>query len=165
VTPDKIERAIALVDPMGLIHMGAPFDEYCSEAREIATILKGNFTDEDFLEAYLNIMNGSFGNSMVRLKNGERDNLIHFLREDVDVKQKFRLGNSYKVKDCPPFAGAIEIQRQTLVAGEIVTCVGRKSVPSTSDSHVFLMIRGQIFREQMKSIGESRSRWFLEEVS
>jgi len=163
VKSEKIERAIALVDPMGLIHMGAPFDEYCSEAREIASILKDGFTDADFLETYLNVMSGSFGKSMTRLNKNEGDDLLHFLRERVVVQQRFRVGDSYKVRNAA-FSGAIEFQRQPLKSGEIVTCVGHRSIAGTKDSYVSLMIRGQVFRRQMSHLDESRSRWFLEEV-
>lgn len=163
---ENIERAIALVDPLGLIHMGAPFDEYESEARNIYEIVGESFSDDKFLHSYLEVIRASFGpTAFTRFQVGEREQLLAALHDEVDPTTSFVAGQNYRVAP-HSLRGAIEIKQQPLVSGEIITCVSRQCAASSNGRDVFLMIRGTVYCQTADDhIDEARTRWYFEEVA
>lgn len=164
----RIERAIALLDPAGLICMGAPLEEYSSEAFEIFEVLKNRNFDEDFfLETYLKVMQKSFGNSTFdQLIDGEKDILLDVLLNELDANQEFIVGTTYKVVSRSFGIPELEFHfaGNLFSSGDVVSCVYNDFIPGIGKC-IYLLTNGAVIcATELSKFSEARARWFFEEV-
>lgn len=162
----KIERMLALIDPVGLIKMGAPVDEYSTEATNIHRLLRDDFTDSELLEAYLDAMHASFTPKIFKgFKNNDDRSIIHYVRDGVDPSMKFDEGQTYRVLDRPLGASLfLKLLGRSLRSSEIITCVGRTENVYSGHSMVMVLMEGSLHKAEISFVDEYRARWFFEEV-
>jgi hypothetical protein len=165
LTPFEIERALALVDPAGLIGMGAPLDEYSHEAFNIHQIVGDEFTDLEFEQAYLDVMTGSFTTKFFQgFKTSEDPSILIYLRDGIDPSMRFYRGAMYRVRNRsakPPVV--FEIAQQSVKSGDVITCLGRND-KHNGNSILFFLVNGYVVKDEFVGLEEFRLRWFFEEV-
>jgi hypothetical protein len=158
----KLERALVLVDPMGLIAMGAPFDEYSSEAEAVLRILGEVFSPEDLVDAITSVLNASFNGSFDKAHPDERKNLTDFYFEDINPAMRFHWGDTYKVIERQGVFPTLDLHGRKIRSGDIVTCLNREDF--LTSARVALMVDGEIQHHELSTVEEARMRWFFDEV-
>lgn len=137
---------------MGLICMGAPVDEYCSEAHATSIALPGNFDRVDFSKTCKQTIQDSFGKPVLGI-----DEVSDLLYDGVDAMKRFDRSGLYRSSK------RISLYDVSTNVGDILLILDRIDY---YDGKVRLnyFLHGQLFSEEFRVDDESRLRWFFEEV-
>lgn len=158
----RIERAIALVDPMGLLKIGAPLDEYSSESHAIWSMLPASFSRSDFFKVYNKVMKESFGGVSCKLSPRDAECMFRLIVDEVDALMKFYRGDIYQVTRNEHVSACVYIYEIPLRAGDFLTVLDRRE--RSNRVELSFLLNSQVVCKNMDTGEEARMRWFFEEV-
>lgn len=157
----QIERALVLMDPIGLIRMGAPLDEYSPEAEEIYRSIRSNFSDDQILEVLNKTIKKNFGVTP-KLSYDQQKLFISLLKRNAGLQNTFFPGKLYNVTSFSEFIVRFEFGRLNLFEKDYLLCLDKTS--GISKKNVIFLTKVGIIEKTMEVLEEIRFRWFFEEI-
>lgn len=155
----RIERALALSDPMGLIRMGAPIDEYSSEAYSASAALVPNFNETQFVQSVKNALTESFGKVAATFDDRKIYQLLNFFYDSRNPMLQFISGSVYRANAFE----TISFDGTLIRGGSIMTLIDRFA-HSSGESILLFHMEDRVVHYQMSDLAEMRLRWLFDEV-